>query len=331
LTEELVQQGHEVTLFASEDSRTSAVLAPVISRALRLGRPKQDPAAAYAALLADLDERAQEFDVIHAHLDWLHLPLLRAKGVPFLTTLHGRIDQPGLERVLKRFRGAHFVSISDNQRLPLPHLSWLGTVYHGMPERDLTAKFERGRYLGFLGRLAPEKGAHIAISLARRARQPLRIAAKIPRSQNRYVREQLLPQVDGDVIELIGEVDDKGKAEFLANATALLFPIDWPEPFGLVMIEAMACGTPVIAFRRGAVPEVIDDGVSGFVVDNEEEALAAIARAKELDRRGVRAAFEERFTAARMAREYLAKYSQLIGSAESKSNDVAALSAGALG
>ena len=330
LTEELVQQGHEVTLFASEESRTSAVLAPVIPRALRLGRPKQDPAAAYAALLADLDERAQEFDVIHAHMDWLHLPLLCAKGVPFLTTLHGRIDQPGLARVLKRFPGAHFISISDNQRLPLPHLSWAGTVYHGLPERDLAAKFERGRYLGFLGRLAPEKGAHTAISLARRARQPLRIAAKIPRSQSRYVREQLLPQVDGEVIELIGEVDDKGKTEFLANAAALLFPIDWPEPFGLVMIEAMACGTPVIAFRRGSVPEVIDDGVSGFVVDNEQEVLAAIARANELDRRRVRAAFEERFTAARMARDYLAKYSQLIGSAESKSNNVAALSAGAV-
>jgi len=330
LTEELVQQGHEVTLFASADSRTSAVLAPVIPRALRLGRPKQDSAAAYAALLADLDERVQEFDVIHAHMDWLHLPLLRAKGVPFLTTLHGRIDLPGLDRVLKRFPGAQFISISDNQRLPLPHLSWLGTVYHGIPEQDLAAKFERGRYLGFLGRLAPEKGAHIAISLARRARLPLRIAAKIPRSQNRYVKEQLLPQVDGEVIQLTGEVDDKGKAEFLANAAALLFPIDWPEPFGLVMIEAMACGTPVIAFRRGSVPEVIDDGVSGFVVDNEDEALAAIARASDLDRRRVRAAFEERFTAARMAQDYLAKYSELMGNhAESKPNNVEALSAGA--
>jgi glycosyltransferase involved in cell wall biosynthesis len=329
LTEELVQQGHEVTLFASADSRTSAALVPVIPRALRLSKPKQDPAAAYAALLADLDERAREFDVIHAHSDWLHLPLLRTKGVPFLTTLHGRIDLPGLEGVLKRFPGAHFISISDNQRLPLPQLSWLGTVYHGMPERDLAAKFEPGRYLGFLGRLSPEKGAHIAINLARRAQLPLRIAAKVPRSQSRYVKEQLLPQVDGDVIELTGEVDDKGKAEFLANATALLFPIDWPEPFGLVMIEAMACGTPVIAFRRGSVPEVIDEGVSGFVVDNEDEAVAAIRRASELDRRRVRAAFEERFTVARMARDYLAKYSELIGNrAESKSNNVEALAAG---
>ena len=331
LTEELVQQGHEVTLFASADSRTSAALVPVIPRALRLGKPKQDAAAAYAALLADLDERAREFDMIHAHLDWLHLPMLRTKHVPFLTTLHGRLDLPGLGRVLKRFSGAHFVSISENQRQPLPHLSWLGTVYHGMPERDLAAKFERGRYLGFLGRLSPEKGAHIAINLARRARLPLRIAAKVPRSQSRYVKEQLLPQVDGDVIELTGEVDDKGKAEFLANATALLFPIDWPEPFGLVMIEAMACGTPVIAFRRGSVPEVIDDGVSGFVVDNEDEAVAAIARANELDRRRVRAAFEERFTAARMARDYLAKYSELIGNrAESRSSNVEVLAAGVL-
>jgi glycosyltransferase involved in cell wall biosynthesis len=312
LTEELVAQGHDVTLFASGDSQTSAKLVPAIPRALRLGRPRQDPAASYAALLADLAERAGDFDVIHCHGDWLHLPILRQQMTPYLTTLHGRIDLPGLEGVLKRFPGAPFVSISENQRLPISNLNWLGTVYHGMPEQDLQPRFEPGSYLAFLGRLSPEKGAHVAIGLARRSGLPLRLAAKIPRAQSRYVKEQLLPQVDDQVIRLTGEVDDRHKAEFLANASALLFPIDWPEPFGLVMIEAMACGTPIIAFRRGSVPEVIEHGVTGCVVENEDEAIGAIARIGELDRRRIRATFEQRFTARRMAEDYVRHYERLL-------------------
>jgi glycosyltransferase involved in cell wall biosynthesis len=329
LTEELVAQGHEVTLFASGDSCTSATLAPVILRALRLGRPRQDPAASYAALLADVSERIEDFDVIHVHCDCMHLPLLQQGKTPFVTTLHGRIDLPGLGSILRRFPGAPFISISDNQRLPLPNLNWLGTVYHGIPEQDLHAQFLPGGYLAFLGRLAPEKGAHIAVSLAKRAGLPLRLAAKIPRSQGRYLKEQLLPQVDDQLIRLIGEVDDRHKAEFLANASALLFPIDWPEPFGLVMIEAMACGTPVIAFRRGSVPEVIEHGVTGFVVDNEEEALQAIANIGKLDRRRVRAEFECRFTAHRMASEYIKHYMALIGERAHHAKTAAALSASA--
>jgi glycosyltransferase involved in cell wall biosynthesis len=313
LTEELVRQGHEVTLFASGDSRTSATLAPVIPRALRLGRPHQDPAAAFAALLADLSERAEDFDVIHSHVDWLHLPILRQKGVPYLTTLHGRIDLPGLDRVLQRFPDAPFISISDNQRSPLPNLRWLGTVYHGMPEGDLRPLFEPGSYLAFLGRLAPEKGAHVAIDMAKRAGLPLRIAAKVPRSQSRYVKEQILPHVDDNLVRLIGEVDDRHKATFLANASALLFPIKWPEPFGLVMIEAMACGTPVIAFRKGSVPEVIQHGTTGFVVDSDTEAVEALKNIGELDRRRIRRAFEERFSAKRMADDYLRQYMALMG------------------
>jgi glycosyltransferase involved in cell wall biosynthesis len=288
-------------------------LVPVIPRALRLGRPRQDPAAAFAALLGDLSERAGDFDVIHAHTDWLHLPILQHKTVPFLTTLHGRIDLPGLGRVLERFPGAAFISISDNQRLPLPNLRWLGTVYHGMPEGDLRPRFEPGSYLAFLGRLAPEKGAHVAIDLAKRAGSPLRIAAKVPRSQSRYVKERILPHIDDQLVRLSGEVDDQHKSEFLANASALLFPIDWPEPFGLVMIEAMACGTPVIAFRKGSVPEVIEHGTTGFVVDSETEALEALKSIGRLDRRRIRRAFEERFTSKRMTEGYLRHYAALVG------------------
>jgi glycosyltransferase involved in cell wall biosynthesis len=313
LTEELVAQGHDVTLFASGDSRTSARLVPVVPRALRLGRPRQDPAAAYAALLADLAEAAGSFDVIHSHIDWLHLPVLGHGSIPYLTTLHGRIDLPGLGDVAQRFPGAPFVSISDNQRTPLPGLHWLGTVYHGMPAHTLQPRFAAGEYLAFLGRLSPEKGAHAAVRIARASGQPLRMAAKMPRAQSRYFKEQLQPEIDDDQVKLTGEVGDRDKEAFLGRASALLFPIEWPEPFGLVMIEAMACGTPVIAFGQGSVPEIIEDGVTGFVVRTEDEACAAVAKIHTVDRRSVRAAFEHRFTAHRMASDYLALYASLLG------------------
>ncbi len=313
LTEELLGRGHQVTLFASGDSVTRAKLVPAIPSALRLGRPKHDPSAACAALLADVAKQASQFDVIHAHIEWLHLPLLQHLDVPFLTTLHVRVDLPGLDQVLRRFPSAPFVSISDDQRVGLPGLRWLGTVYHGLPKASLQPSYERGSYLAFLGRLSPEKGPDVAIRVARQANMPLRIAAKLPRGHSRYFKEQLQPLMDASRTELIGEVNDRSKESFLQGAAALLFPIDWPEPFGLVMIEAMACGTPVIAFRRGSVPEVIDHGVTGFVVENEEEAVQAVARLDELDRRSVRAVFERRFTATRMANDYLRHYRALTG------------------
>ncbi len=313
LVEELVALGHEVTLFASGDSATSAKLVPAWPRALRLGRPRADPIVAQAALLEQVARQAAQFDVVHCHIDWLHLPLLSRLGAAFLTTCHGRLDLPGLPGVVQRFPAAPFVSISDNQRLPLREANWLGTVYHGLPADSFRPTYQPGSYLAFLGRLTREKGPETAIRIARRAGMKLRIAAKVPRGETGYFKEQLEPQVDGGAVELTGEVNDRTKEAFLAGAAALLFPIDWPEPFGLVMIEAMACGTPVIAFRAGSVPEVIDDGISGFVVNDETEAVAAIGRLGALDRRQVRERFEQRFTARRMAEQYLQLYGDLAG------------------
>ena len=318
LVDELVRLGHEVTLFASGDSGTSARLHAVWPRALRLGRPKTDPMVTQAALLEAVARHASEFDIIHAHIDWLHLPLFSRLGVPFLTTCHGRLDLPGFPDVIRRFPEAPFVSISDNQRAPLSEARWISTIYHGLPADLFRPSFEAGSYLAFLGRLTKEKGPEAAIRIAGAAKMPLRIAAKVPRGERGYFKEQLEPQIDGKQVQLSGEVNDETKRQFLADAAALLFPIDWPEPFGLVMIEAMACGTPVIAFRSGSVPEVIDDGITGFVVSDEAEAIEAIKRLPELDRRKVRAQFEKRFTAKRMAEEYLRCYAAL---ARSRANE----------
>ena len=311
LVDELVNLGHQVTLFASGDSVTSAELIPVCPRALRLGRPRTDPMAMQAALIEDVASRARDFDLIHAHIDWLHLPLLSRLGVPFLTTCHGRLDLPLFPDVIRRFPSAAFVSISENQRIPLPQANWVGTVYHGLPPDLLRPSFEPGSYLAFLGRLTVEKGPEPAMRIARAVGMPLHIAAKVPRGETTYFKERIEPQVDGRQVRLIGEVNDRAKQGFLASAAALLFPIDWPEPFGLVMIEAMACGTPVIAFKSGSVPEVVDHGITGFVVSNEEEAIEALGRLGELDRRRIRAQFEKRFTSRRMAEEYLRHYSAL--------------------
>ena len=254
LVEELVELGHEVTLFASGDLITRATLVPAWPRALRLGRPRSDPAAAHAALLEAVAQRAADFDIIHCHVDWMHLPLLGRLGVPFMTTMHGRLDLPGLPEVVRRFATAPFVSISNNQRTPLSGAHWLGTVYHGLPP-DLFGRASRPEPISRSWVVSRrKKGPETAIKLARAAGLPLRIAAKIPRGERGYFKEQLEPLIDGQQIKLSGEVNDRTKEAFLREATALLFPIDWPEPFGLVMIEAMACGTPVIAFRRGSVP-----------------------------------------------------------------------------
>jgi glycosyltransferase involved in cell wall biosynthesis len=311
LAEELVNLGHDVTLFASGDSRTRAKLVPVWPKALRLGQPQCDPAFANVALLDEVAKRAGEFDLIHSHLDWMHLPLLSRLGVPFVTTLHGRLDLPGLAEVARRFPSAPFVSISNHQRLPLMEANWVGTIYHGLPASALYPSYQQGKYLAFLGRLCPDKGPEAAIRIARATGMPLRIAAKIPRTEANYYKEKLAPLIDGDHIRLIGEVDDDAKQGFLAGAAALLFPVQWPEPFGLVMIEAMACGTPVIAFRAGSTPEVVDHGVTGFVVSDESEAVQAVRRLDELSRREVRAQFDRRFKASRMAKDYLRHYHML--------------------
>jgi glycosyltransferase involved in cell wall biosynthesis len=263
-------------------------------------------------LLEAICKRARDFDVIHAHTDWLHLPLLSRLGVPFLTTIHNRLDLPGLPDVVREFPKAHFVSISDQQRQPLPEANWSATIQHGLPKNLFRPAYDQGSYLAFLGRLTVEKGPEDAIRIARAAGTPLRIAAKIPRAETAYFKKHLEPHIDGDKVQLVGEVDDAKKQPFLAHAAALLFPIDWPEPFGLVMIEAMACGTPVIAYRSGSVPEVIEDGVTGLIVNNEDEAIRAVKEVARLDRRKVRARFEERFSAQRMAREYEKQYRKLV-------------------
>ncbi len=318
LVDELVELGHDVTLFASGDSRTRGKLHPVWPRALRLGRKGADPNAACALLLEAIAKRVSDFDVIHAHIDWLPLPLLSRLGVPFLTTMHGRIDLPGLSDVMREFPDAGFVSISDHQRLPVPDANWIGTIQHGLPSSLLRPSYGEGAYLAFLGRLTAEKGPEDAIRIARGAGKPLRIAAKIPRGETVYFKKRIEPQIDGQSVQLVGEVDDARKQPFLAGAAALLFPIDWPEPFGLVMIEAMACGTPVIAYRSGSVPEVVEDGVTGFIVESEAQAVMAVGELGRLDRRKVRARFEERFSAKRMASEYESKYREMLAAAAPK-------------
>ncbi|MCK1742320.1 glycosyltransferase family 4 protein [Bradyrhizobium sp. 139] len=311
LVDELVDLGHDVTLFASGDSRTKGKLHPVWPRALRLGRRSTDPNAASALLLEAIAKRAKDFDVVHVHIDWLHLPLLGRLDVPFLTTMHGRLDLPGLSDMFREFPEAGFVSISDHQRLPVPNANWIGTIQHGLPSSLLRPSYEQGSYLAFLGRLTAEKGPEDAIRIARAARKPLRMAAKIPRAETVYFKKHIEPHIESEEVQLVGEVDEARKQPFLAGAAALLFPIDWPEPFGLVMIEAMACGTPVIAYRSGSVPEVVEDGVTGFIVENEKQAIVAVNELALLDRRKIRSRFEERFSAHRMAREYESLYRKL--------------------
>lgn len=313
LTEELVDMGHEVTLFASGDSTTNAALVACSPRSLRLDPGNQDQLLAYSAMLARLAELASRFDLVHSHLDWVHIPLLGQLSVPFVTTLHGRIDLPELDSCFDRcFADALYVSISDAQRTPLPNAHWAGTVYHGIPENLVRPNFAPEGYLAFLGRICPEKGPETAIQLARAANLPLKIAAKVDKVDRVYFECVVKPLIDGKTVEYIGEIDEGQKADFLGNAAALLFPIRWPEPFGLVMVEAMACGTPVIAFGCGSVPEVIQDGVTGFVVDSFDEALRAIDRVKTIERQRVRTTFERRFTARRMAEDYVRIYQNVI-------------------
>ncbi len=315
LTEELVRQGHDVTLFASGDSRTAAKLIRCADMALRLNPAVKDHMPYHLVMMDEVRRRADDFDVIHFHVDLWHFPVIRPFASRTLTTLHGRLDLPDLKPFYAAFPEIPLVSISDSQRRPLPAVNWRGTVPHGLP-RNLLPFNPRpaGGYLAFLGRISPEKRPDRAIEIAARAGLPLRIAAKIDKVDRAYWDGVIAPLVakHGNV-EFVGEINETEKADFLGNARALLFPIDWPEPFGLVTIEAMACGTPVVAYDEGAVPEVIEDGVSGFIVRNKAEAAAAVRRLTELDRVRVRQAFEERFTVERMADDYLAIYRGLSG------------------
>ncbi len=312
LTEELVAMGHDVTLFASGDSITSATLAPMRNKALRLDPSVVDWIAIYMRMMELIRRRAHEFDVLHFHTDYFPLSLFSRQDTPFLTTLHGRLDIPEFKDIYETFPDAPFVSISDSQRRPIPRLNWARTVLHGMPADLLTPQPVKQEYAAFLGRISPEKGVDKAIRIAGKAGLKLKIAAKVDNADKKYWNEEIKPLVDASPwVEFIGEINDSQKPEFLSGAHALLFPIDWPEPFGLVMIEAMACGTPVIAFNRGSVPEVIDNGVSGFIVHDEASAIAAVNRLDELDRAMVRRTFDRRFTARRMAEDYVDLYEEL--------------------
>jgi glycosyltransferase involved in cell wall biosynthesis len=312
LTEELVRQGHEVTLFASGDSLTSAELVPICPHALRLNDRVVDPLAYHILQLEKVFSRADAFDIIHFHTDYLHFPLSRLFREPHVTTLHGRLDLPDLPALYRQFADMPVVSISDAQRDPLPWLNWQGTVYHGLP-LDLYRLYpEPGGYLAFLGRISPEKRVDRAIKIAIELGQPLRIAAKVSKADREYFEVEIRPLLAHPLIEFIGEIGEAEKNEFLGNARALLFPVDWPEPFGLAVIEAMACGTPVVAFSRGSVPEIIDPGVTGFVVETMDEAIQATGEVSSLSRERCRQAFEERFSARRMADDYLTLYQSLL-------------------
>ncbi|HET8777798.1 MAG TPA: glycosyltransferase family 4 protein [Candidatus Limnocylindria bacterium] len=324
LTEELVRLGHEVTLYASGDSQTSARLVACVPRALRLDDSVIDPLAHGIVELERVFADAQDYDVIHWHVDYLHFPVSRRLAVPSLTTLHGRLDLPDLQPMYAEFAEMPLVSISNDQRAPLPNANWIATVHHGLPPDELTPSADIGDYLAFLGRMSPEKRADRAIEVAHRTKMPIKLAAKVDPVDQEYFEREIEPLLDHPAVEFVGEIGGQAKRDLLARARALLFPIDWAEPFGLVMIEAMATGTPVIAFRSGSVPEVIEDGVNGFIVDDVEGAVAAVGRLGELDRATVRQSFERRFTAERMARDYVRVYEQLIGQASAPAEESAA-------
>jgi glycosyltransferase involved in cell wall biosynthesis len=314
LTEELVRLGHLVTLFASGDSRTAARLEPMCERAIRLDPRMAAGIALHVRMMEKVFARAAEFDVIHLHTDSLALPLARRYATPCLLTLHGRLDMLGLQELFDEFGEMPLASISYAQRQPIANANWVANVPHGVPLDQYAFVAQPQPYLAFLGRISPEKRVDQAIEIARRAGLPLKIAAKVDPRDAEYFAREIEPLLAGPGVEFIGEIGDDAKGRFLGDAVALLFPIDWPEPFGLVMIEAMACGTPVIAYRRGSVPEVIDEGVTGYIVEDVEQAAAAVGAALRLDRRKCRTTAEARFSARRMAQDYCDIY-RLLGEA----------------
>lgn len=320
LTEELVRQGEEVTLFASGDSITSARLVSCSPNSLRLDHSCCDPIPHHLVMLERVFGMADEFDIIHFHIDYFHFSVSRRHRLGHVTTLHGRLDIPDLVPLYREYPEVPVISISDSQRTPLPWLNWQATVYHGLPPDLLPFNPRGGAYLAFLGRISPEKGLDTAIAIARRSGIKLKVAAKIDKADRDYYESRIKPVIDGQLVEYIGEICEADKKDFLGNALALIFPIDWEEPFGLVMIEAMSCGTPIIAFSRGSVPEVIRDGISGFMVHDIEGAVRALAKIGTLNRRLCRDYFEEKFTASRMATDYVAAYKRIIsaGSVETE-------------
>jgi glycosyltransferase involved in cell wall biosynthesis len=312
LTEELLRQGHEVSLFASGDSLTNARLVPVCPKALRLDPDCLDPLAHHLRLIEQVLQQKDEFDVIHFHIDYLHFSISRREQLPQLTTLHGCLDAPDLVPLYREFSEIPVVSISDSQRVPLPWINWQGTVHHGMPKSRFVPSFGPGKYLAVLGRVSPEKGVDRAIEIALGAEMPLKIAAKVGKNDRDYFEARIKPMFDHELIEFVGEIGDPEKNDFLGNAAALLFPISWSEPFGLVLIESIACGVPVIAYPLGSVPEIIEDGVSGFLVKNTDEAVNTVKNLSCIDRRKCRKAFEHRFSDWRMAHDYLTIYERIV-------------------
>ena len=311
LSNALVELGHDVTLFASGDSETKATLVPIWPRALRLDPSVEDCFVPMFMQLETLARRAHEFDVIHSHLDYFGYPLLKRLGTPCVTTLHGRLDMPELPKLYDLYNDIPVVSISDAQRAPLPQAHYVATVLHGLPVDLLRPGAGGGGYLAFLGRMSPEKAPDAAIRIAAGADMPLKIAAKVDRVDEGYFKSTVEPLLSQSHVEFVGEIGEDRKSEFLGNAAGLVFPIAWREPFGLVMIEAMACGTPVIAFDHGSVPEILEDGVTGFIVSSEAQAIEAVRRIHTLDRARIRAEFERRFTAHHMADHYLDLYRRL--------------------
>ncbi len=311
LTETLVQLGHEVTLYASGDSVTDAKLRPGCERALRLDKASIDPLANHIFMAEQVFQEADQFDIIHSHIDYLALPLLRRMKTPHVTTLHGRLDIRNLKNLYCEFNDEPLISISEHQRLPLSRVNWQATVYHGLPEDLYSLQESPGQYLAFLGRISEEKRVDHAIQIARQAQLPLKIAAKVDKVDQDYFQTRIQPLMKRADVEFIGEIGEHEKQEFLGHAIALLFPIDWPEPFGLVMSEAMACGTPIIARARGSVPEIVEHGVSGYIFNELDEAVQAVSAIARLSRKECRRQFEERFTAARMAQDYVAVYERL--------------------
>ncbi len=312
LTEELVRQGHEVTLFASGDSETKAHLVAACRRSLRMDKHCVDRLAHHMLMLEHVMQRAAEFDIVHFHTDYLHFPLSRREQITHVTTLHGRLDLPDLVPLYQEFREMPVISISNGQREPLPWANWQATVYHDLPADMYQFRDKTGTYLAFLGRVSPEKRVDRAIEIAKQVGIPLKIAAKVDRVDKDYFETVVEPLLRHPFVEFVGEIGEGEKEEFLSNAYALLFPIDWPEPFGLVIIEAMACGTPVIAYRGGAVPEVMEEGHTGFIVEGLEDAVDAVRRVPELSRKRCREVFDHRFTAERMAHDYVQVYERLI-------------------
>ncbi len=311
LTETLVALGHQVTLYASGDSVTQAELRSVCHSALRLDKTCVDPLADHVVLAERVFQESGEFDIVHSHIDYSPYPLWRRMRTPHVTTLHGRLDIPNLHKLYREFNDEPLISISDHQRIPLAWANWQRTIYHGLPANLYSLHKGPGKYLAFLGRISLEKRADHAIEIAKRAGLPLKIAAKVDKMDRGYFEATVKPLLKSCDVEFVGEIGEKEKKDFLGNAIALLFPIDWPEPFGLVMIEAMACGTPVIARARGSVPEIVENGVTGFVVSNVAEAVEAVKYVSRLDRKRCRQAFEKRFTVARMAKDYIDIFEQL--------------------